>query len=185
MIDTGLWRYTRHPNYFGESLLWYGYYLINCGGSVGPAGGYYTFYSPLLMHYMLRFGTGALILEAKQRRKPAFRVYMLETNQFVPWCYKKIEGKEREDLMAKFKIEIAEEAKANKGDIMWGIWKNQWRKYLYKGGLTDEDQQKQNGTQPFENVPVDTEKDKTDVNTLELQKVADENTVQANVLNVQ
>lgn len=84
--------------------------------------------------------------------------------------------------MAKFKTEIADEAKRNKGDIMWGIWKNEWRKFLYKGGLTDEDQQQQqNGTQTFENVPVDTEKDKTDVNTLELQKVADENTVQANV----
>lgn len=65
MIDVGLWRYTRHPNYFGESLLWYAYYLMACGGSVGPAGGYYTFYSPLAMHFMLRYFSGVLILEAK------------------------------------------------------------------------------------------------------------------------
>jgi steroid 5-alpha reductase family enzyme len=109
VIDTGLWRYTRHPNYFGESLLWYAYYLMACGGSTGPAGGYYTFYSPLVMHFMLRYFSGVLILEAKQKRKPAFRVYMLETNCFVPWFYKKIEGDEREKLLVKFKQEIDEE----------------------------------------------------------------------------
>lgn len=65
-----------------------------------------------MMHFALRFFSGVLILEAKQKRKPAFRVYMLETNCFVPWFYKKIEGEEREKLMAKFKIEIEEELKA-------------------------------------------------------------------------
>jgi len=92
VIDSGLWRYTRHPNYFGESLLWYGIYLIACGGSIGPNGGYWTFYSPLMMHFMLRFVTGVTVQEANQRRKPAFRIYQLETNAFVPWFYKKIEG---------------------------------------------------------------------------------------------
>lgn len=63
---------------------------------------------------------------------------------------------------------------------MWGIWKNEWRKYLYKGGLTDKDIA-QDGTIIFENLPVDTEKDKTGVNIIELPKVADDNTAQANV----
>ena len=64
VIDTGLWRYTRHPNYFGETMVWYGIYLFACGGSTGQAGGYWTFYSPLLMHFLLRCFTGVLILEA-------------------------------------------------------------------------------------------------------------------------
>jgi len=65
IIDTGLWRYTRHPNYFGEAMLWYGIYLIACGGSTGPAGGYWTIYAPMTMHFMLRCFSGVLILEAK------------------------------------------------------------------------------------------------------------------------
>ena len=84
-------------------MLWYGIYLMACGGSTGPAGGYWTIYSPLTMHFMLRCFSGVLILEAKQKKKPAFRVYMLETNVFTPWCYKKIEGAERERLLEKFK----------------------------------------------------------------------------------
>lgn len=64
VIDTGLWRITRHPNYFGEALLWYGIYLIACGGSTGPAGGYFTFYSAVMMHWALRYFTGVLFNEA-------------------------------------------------------------------------------------------------------------------------
>jgi len=77
-------------------MLWYAIYCMACGGSTGPARGYTTFYSPLLMHFMIRTFSGVLILEAKQKRKPAFRVYMLETNVLCPWFYKKIEGEERE-----------------------------------------------------------------------------------------
>lgn len=111
-----------------------------CGGSTGPAGGYYTFYSPLLMHWMLRCFSGVLILEAKQKRKPAFRVYMMETNIFVPWCYKKIDGKEREDLIEKFRIEIAEEQKSQRGSILFGLYKKEWKQFLFKGGPKDDEE---------------------------------------------
>jgi steroid 5-alpha reductase family enzyme len=138
VIDTGLWRITRHPNYFGDCLLWWGLYLMACGGSTGPAGGYWTFYSPLMMTFFLRILTGVLINEANQKRKPAYRIYMDETNCFVPWFYKKIEGEQREQLMAKYKIECEEFVKANRGSILWGLYKREWKKYLYKGGPPDD-----------------------------------------------
>lgn len=138
-IDTGVWRITRHPNYFGDCMLWYGIYFMACGGSTGPAGGYWTFYSPLLMTFFLRILTGTLINEAGQKRKPAYRIYMLETNCFVPWFYKKIEGQEREELMAKYKIECEEYKKNIKGSILWGLYKREWKKFLYKGGPPDSD----------------------------------------------
>merc|ERR1719331_3802492 len=99
VIDEGLWKYTRHPNYFGESLLWYGYYLMACGGSVGPNGGYYTFYSPLVMHLFLRWVTGVAVLEAKQMRKPAFRVYMQETSVWFPLPQKKFDKDTKEKML--------------------------------------------------------------------------------------
>lgn len=158
MIDTGLWRYTRHPNYFGDSTLWYGIYLIACGGSTGPAGGYWTFYSPLMMNFSLIYITGALINEANQKRKPAYRVYMLETNRFVPWFYKKIEGEQREQLIEKFKIEIEEDRIKNKGSILFGIFKREWKKTLYKGGPPDEEDEVGNGNAVGTNQVLDVNK---------------------------
>ena len=54
VLSTGLWQYTRHPNYFGEAVLWWGYFLIAAG-----TGGYWTIFSPLLMTFLLvRFRCG-------------------------------------------------------------------------------------------------------------------------------
>jgi len=134
VIDIGLWRYTRHPNYFGESLLWYAYYLMACGGSVGPNFGYYTFYSPLVMHFFLRYVTGVLILEAKQKRKPAFRVYMKETSIWFPLPPTKFSEEEKAKMLEQAIIECKEDVEAEKGSILYGIVKKDHRKYLYKGG---------------------------------------------------
>merc|ERR1711935_460415 len=99
----------RHPNYFGECLLWWGIYLIACGGSVGPKGGYWCFFCPLYLTCLIRFLTGVYMLEQNLKTKPAFRVYMQETNIFIPWLYKKIEGEEREKILAQAKIDIEKE----------------------------------------------------------------------------
>jgi len=61
VIDTGFWRYTRHPNYFGEALSWWGIYLIACGAPEG----YWTFWSALFMSLLLRWVSGVRMLELK------------------------------------------------------------------------------------------------------------------------
>ena len=65
-IKTGLWRYTRHPNYFGEALLWWGLFIV----SLGVPKGYITFFSPLLITLLLRYVSGVPLLERKARKHP-------------------------------------------------------------------------------------------------------------------
>ncbi len=81
VLDTGLWRYTRHPNYFGEAMLWWGFYLIAIG-----AGGWWTLFAPLLMTYLLLKVSGVALLESDiQERRPDYRAYIARTSAFVPW----------------------------------------------------------------------------------------------------
>lgn len=73
IIKTGLWRYSRHPNYFGECLSWWGFYIIDCT----LPGGCWTFYSPLFLLLLIRYVSGVRMLEKrKQMKKAEFRVYM-------------------------------------------------------------------------------------------------------------
>ena len=79
-MDTGLWRYTRHPNYFGEATLWWGYYLV-----AAAAGGGWTIFSPLLMTFLLLKVSGVRLLEKDiGERRPAYREYIARTNAFLP-----------------------------------------------------------------------------------------------------
>jgi steroid 5-alpha reductase family enzyme len=81
VLDTGLWRYTRHPNYFGEALLWWGIYLLAVG-----AGAWWTVFAPLLMTYLLLRVSGVALLEKDiSDRRPAYRKYVERTSAFVPW----------------------------------------------------------------------------------------------------
>jgi len=99
LIKTGLWRYSRHPNYFGECLSWWGFYIID----LGIPGGVWTFYSPLFLLLLIRYVSGVRMLEKKKQMKKAeFRVYQLETNAMFPWTYKVIEGEEKEKLLVEF-----------------------------------------------------------------------------------
>ena len=59
----GLWRYTRHPNYFGEALLWWGFFVV----SLGVPKGYVSVFSPIIMTLLLRFVSGVPLLERKAR----------------------------------------------------------------------------------------------------------------------
>ena len=80
VLDTGLWRYTRHPNYFGEALLWWGFYLIALS-----AGAWWTVFAPLLMTFLLLRVSGVALLEKDiADRRPAYRDYIRRTNAFFP-----------------------------------------------------------------------------------------------------
>jgi len=80
VLDTGLWRYTRHPNYFGEALLWWGIYLMAVS-----AGAWWTLLSPLLMTFLLLRVSGVALLEKDMHeRRPAYRDYIEKTSAFIP-----------------------------------------------------------------------------------------------------
>ena len=80
VLDTGLWRYTRHPNYFGECCVWWGFYLLALA-----AGGWWSVISPLLMTFLLLRVSGVTMLEKDiTERRPAYRDYIARTNAFIP-----------------------------------------------------------------------------------------------------
>lgn len=89
-ITWGLWRYTRHPNYFGECVLWWGIWLIACS----IEGGWATFYAPLFIGLLIRYVSGVRLLEKKYLDNPEFQRTMKTTNAFFPWFYKEISDAE-------------------------------------------------------------------------------------------
>lgn len=85
VFDEGLWRYSRHPNYFGECCIWWGFFLLALA-----AGGWWSILSPLLMTFLLLKVSGVAMLEKDiGERKPAYAQYVKETNAFIPWLPKK------------------------------------------------------------------------------------------------
>merc|ERR1711924_444703 len=81
-INSGLWRFTRHPNYFGEAVLWWGIYLMACSIEWGWA----TFYAPLFITLLVRFVSGVPLLEKKYKGNPEWEAYCAQVNVFFPWC---------------------------------------------------------------------------------------------------
>ncbi len=84
IMTSGVWRYTRHPNYFGDAAQWWGFFLI-----AAAAGGWWTVYSPALMTLLLVRVSGVALLEKTMSAKPGYEDYMRQTNAFVPWLPKK------------------------------------------------------------------------------------------------
>lgn len=81
VLDRGLWRYTRHPNYFGEACVWVGFFLI---AAENPAG-LVTVISPLVVFYALLGPTGKGLLERRMSKKrPDFDAYVRRTSGFFP-----------------------------------------------------------------------------------------------------
>jgi steroid 5-alpha reductase family enzyme len=81
LMDRGLWRYTRHPNYFGDACIWWGLFLI----SLGSAYGLLTVFSPVLMTYLLTMGSGKPIAEAHMlATRPGYAGYAARTSGFFP-----------------------------------------------------------------------------------------------------
>jgi steroid 5-alpha reductase family enzyme len=81
VLDRGVWRYTRHPNYFGDATQWWAYYLI-----AAAAGGFWTIFSPILMTLLLLRVSGVALLEKTLKEtKPQYKEYVESTSAFVPW----------------------------------------------------------------------------------------------------
>ncbi len=81
LMSAGLWRYTRHPNYFGEAVLWWGFFLF-----AAATGAYWTIVSPILITALLLKVSGVTMLEKTlQNTKPGYREYQENTNAFLPW----------------------------------------------------------------------------------------------------
>jgi steroid 5-alpha reductase family enzyme len=81
VLDTGLWRYTRHPNYFGDACVWWGLSLIAFDAWPGVL----TVLSPVLMTWLLVKGTGKPLLEkGMASRRPGYEEYVARTSGFLP-----------------------------------------------------------------------------------------------------
>jgi steroid 5-alpha reductase family enzyme len=80
VMDRGLWRFTRHPNYFGDFAVWCGLYLIAAAG-----GAWWTLLSPLAMSFLLLKVSGVTLLEKTiTDRRPDYANYQARTNAFFP-----------------------------------------------------------------------------------------------------
>lgn len=81
VLSSGLWRYTRHPNYFGDACVWWGYGLISAG-----AGSYIPALGSLLMTVLIVWVSGVILLERTLgEKKPGYREYAERTSPFIPW----------------------------------------------------------------------------------------------------
>lgn len=88
IMKSGLWRYTRHPNYFGEVVQWWGIYLL----AVSVPGGWITIIGPLTITLLIIKVSGIPMLEAKYLDNQEFQEYKRRTSAFFPWPPRK-EGK--------------------------------------------------------------------------------------------
>lgn len=86
VMDRGLWRYTRHPNYFGDFCVWWGIYIVAAAG-----GAWWTVFAPIVMSALLMRYSGAGLLEKTiTKRRPGYEEYMARTNAFFPGPPKKV-----------------------------------------------------------------------------------------------
>ena len=96
ILMTGLWKYCRHPNYFGEILLWWGLYLMIWGNKYG----FTTIYSPLTVILIILFVSGIPPIQKKFKDNLDYQEYWSRTSLIIPWFPKK---------MAKTKVEALSE----------------------------------------------------------------------------
>jgi len=80
VLDRGLWRWSRHPNYFGDSLVWDGAWLASAASAPGAL----TLPAPMLMSYLLIFATGAKRTERRMKDRPGYRDYQRRVAFFFP-----------------------------------------------------------------------------------------------------
>ena len=82
VLDSGLWRYTRHPNYFGETCVWWGFWLVACEHPWG----YLTVFAPALMTWSILGMMGKELLERRMlKKRPGYEDYIRRTSGFFPW----------------------------------------------------------------------------------------------------
>lgn len=85
IMRSGLWNYTRHPNYFGEAVLWWGIGLMSFDASVW----YLSIIGPAMLTFLLLKVSGVALLERKYDGNPKYADYVRTTNAFLPWWPKK------------------------------------------------------------------------------------------------
>ena len=85
VMREGLWRYTRHPNYFGESLIWWGIFVL----AVSTPDFWYVLISPVTITFLLLKVSGVTMLEKKYKGDKKYQDYIESTNAFIPWFPKK------------------------------------------------------------------------------------------------
>ena len=85
VLDTGLWRFTRHPNYFGDAAVWWSFALFSMA-----SGAYWHIIGSLIMTYLIIKISGVSLLEKSlSDTKPKYRDYVSKTSPFFPWFPKK------------------------------------------------------------------------------------------------
>lgn len=88
VLNSGLWRYTRHPNYFGDACIWWSFWLFAVA-----AGAWWTVYAPLLMSFLLLKVSGVAMLEKTiGSRRPEYADYIERTSAFIPMPPRKLAG---------------------------------------------------------------------------------------------
>ena len=85
LLQTGLWRYSRHPNYFGEVVQWWAIWIM----AVRVPGAWVSVVGPLTITFLILKVSGIPMLEKKMAANPAFTEYRRRTNAFFPWIPKK------------------------------------------------------------------------------------------------
>ena len=86
VMNKGLWAYSRHPNYFGEALMWWGIFLVTAAVSYG----WWTIVSPMIITYLLLKVSGIPMTEnVIKKSRPGYEEYIKSTNSFIPWFSKK------------------------------------------------------------------------------------------------
>lgn len=86
IMTTGLWHYTRHPNYFGESSMWWGIWIVVLGTPLSPL----AILSPVLITFLLTQVSGIPMLEKRWAGRPDWEEYKKKTSAFFPWFPKKV-----------------------------------------------------------------------------------------------
>ena len=85
VMQSGLWKYTRHPNYFGEATLWWGIFII----ALSYNAPIFSIISPLTITVLVRYVSGVPLLEDKYKDNPQFQAYAKKTSVFIPMFPKK------------------------------------------------------------------------------------------------
>ncbi len=84
VMQSGLWRYSRHPNYFGEVVMWWGMYLI----ALSVPYGYIAIIAPITITFLILFVTGVPMAERPFSKNPEYQEYKRRTSAFIPWFLK-------------------------------------------------------------------------------------------------